>query len=69
MNRAIAALCLAPFLLSGCIAVAAAGAVTGAAVGVTGAVVGGAVDAVTTSQAEKDRRDARKYRKEHKDDR
>lgn len=69
MKRVIAALALAPFFLSGCIAVAAAGAVTGAAVGATGAIVGGAVDAVTTSQAEKDRKDAKKYRKEHKHDR
>jgi hypothetical protein len=48
--------------------VGTAGAVVGTAVGVTGAVVGGTVDAVTTSQAEKDKKDARKYREEHKHD-
>lgn len=69
MKRVIAAAAAAVFLLSGCLAVAAAGAVAGAAVGVTGAVVGGTVDAVTTSQAEKDKKDAEKYRKEHKHDR
>lgn len=48
--------------LSGCIIASAAGA----AVGVTGAVVGGTVDMVTTSQEEKDRKDAREYRKQNK---
>jgi predicted phage tail protein len=67
-KRAIAAMIAAGFLLSGCIAVAAAGAVGGAAIGATGAVVGGAVDMVTTSQAEKDKKDAKKYREEHKHD-
>jgi hypothetical protein len=66
MKRAIAAMIVASFFLSGCIAVAAAGAVGGAAVHATGAVVGGAVDMATTSQAEKDRKDAKKYREEHK---
>jgi hypothetical protein len=71
MKRVIAAAATAVFLLSGCLAAAAVGAVggvAGAAVGVTGAVVGGTVDAVTTSQAEKDKKDAKKYREEHKHD-
>jgi hypothetical protein len=71
MKRVILAASAAVFLLSGCLAAAAvgtAGAVVGTAAGVTGAVVGGAVDAVTTSQAEKDKKDAKKYREEHKHD-
>jgi Na+/glutamate symporter len=71
MKRVIAAACAAVFLLSGCLAAAvvgAAGAVVGTTVGVAGAVVGGTVDAVTTSQAEKDKKDAKKYRDEHKHD-
>ena len=35
---------------------------------VVGYSAGGAVDAVTTSQAEKDKKDAKKYREEHKHD-
>ena len=71
MIRTVAAALAAVCLLSGCLAVAAvgvAGAVVGTAVGVTSAVVGGTVDAVTTSQAEKDKKDAKKYREEHKHD-
>lgn len=64
------------FLLSGCLvaavggaAIGATAAVVGGAAHVTGAVVGGAVDVVTGgSQADKDKRDAKKYRDEHKND-
>jgi hypothetical protein len=81
MNAQIAAKALivsaaSVFLLSGCLVAAVGGAVVGttaAVVGgtvhVAGAVVGGAVNTVTGgSQADKDKRDAKKYREEHKDD-
>ncbi len=50
-------------LLSGCIVTD----VAGAAIGATGAVVGGAVDMVTTSEAEQDKKDAKRLRKENEE--
>jgi hypothetical protein len=50
-------------LLSGCIVTD----VAGAALGATGAVVGGAVDLVTTSDAEQDKKDAKRLREENKE--
>jgi hypothetical protein len=50
-------------LLSGCIVTD----VAGAAIGATGAVVGGAVDLVTTSDAEQNKKDAKRLKQENEE--
>jgi hypothetical protein len=62
LKLAFAGILAAP-LLSGCLVTT----VAGAAVNATGAVVGGAVDLVTTSEAEQNKKDVKRLKKENEE--